>query len=172
MDVRLTTSQTLENFRGQRFRPDMKRDSESWLKLDPLNNPAPLHMPAHRQKEAAKFTRLQPLSNNALQASRPARLDSDQLVLPTAPLTHAPCGSPWRSLQSGCFWRRWRACSPCRFATSESGSVNLWLPPATLISTEGFRCTRFSSRFSPTHNDNRRVPEHRSWANRILPDLC
>jgi len=87
MNARFTTNQAMENFLAQRFRPDMKRAIAAWLKLDPLNNPtappSPLHMPEYGQKEAAEFTRLQTLSDEALQASRQARLYSDNYVLLT-----------------------------------------------------------------------------------------
>ncbi len=87
MDARLATNQAMENFLAQRFRPDMKRAVDAWLKLDPLNNPAappsPLHMPEYGQKEAAELERLQTLSDEALQGSRQARQNSDNYVLLT-----------------------------------------------------------------------------------------
>jgi hypothetical protein len=87
MQARIERKKELEVFLAQRFRPEMKRAVEAWLRLDPLNNPAappsPFRMAEYAQTETAEVTRQEELAAKAMAASREARRCSDDYVLLT-----------------------------------------------------------------------------------------
>ncbi len=87
MQARIEGKNELEAFLAQRFRPEMKKAVEAWLKLDPLNNPAappsPFRMAECAQPEMAEVTRQEELAAKAMAASREARQCSDDYVLLT-----------------------------------------------------------------------------------------
>ena len=87
MQARIDGNQAMEAFLAQRFRPDFKPAVESWLKLDPLNQPgtplSPFNMAEYAQKETAEVARQEELAAKAMAASREARGFSDDYVLLT-----------------------------------------------------------------------------------------
>ncbi|HHT9127115.1 MAG TPA: hypothetical protein ACFYD6_15060 [Candidatus Brocadiia bacterium] len=77
----------VEKFLFDRFRPEMKKAVDAWLKTDPLNNPtappSPFHMAEYVQKELAEAKRQDELAGQQLIAAQEANETSDTYVLLT-----------------------------------------------------------------------------------------
>jgi hypothetical protein len=76
-----------EQFLFERFRPEMKRAVEAWLKTDPFNNPeaplGPMKMAEYVQPELAEAKRLEELSAQEFARAMQANQTSDTYVLLT-----------------------------------------------------------------------------------------
>lgn len=76
-----------EKFLFDRFRPEMKRAVEAWLKTDPFNNPSaplgPLKMAEYVEPELANAKRLDEVSQQEYSAAIQANQTSDAYVLLT-----------------------------------------------------------------------------------------
>lgn len=76
-----------EQFLFNRFRPEMKRAVEAWLKTDPFNNPkaplGPFLMAEYVQPELGEARRLEEQSEQELEAAQQANRTSDAYVLLT-----------------------------------------------------------------------------------------
>jgi hypothetical protein len=87
MNAKHEGNQRQEQFLFNRFRPEMKKAVEAWLKTDPLNNPTaplgPLVMPEYAQPELGEARRLEDLSAQEFAAARKANETSDSYVLLT-----------------------------------------------------------------------------------------
>jgi hypothetical protein len=80
-------NQRQEQFLFNRFRPEMKKAVEAWLKTDPFNNPksppGPFVMAEYVQPELGEAKRLEELSAQEFAAARKANETSDTYVLLT-----------------------------------------------------------------------------------------
>jgi hypothetical protein len=76
-----------EKFLFDRFRPEMKKAVEAWLKTDPFNNPAapqgPLKMAEYAQPEGAEARRQDEVAAQEQAAAEKANETSDTYVLLT-----------------------------------------------------------------------------------------
>lgn len=76
-----------ERFLFDRFRPEMKRAVEAWLKTDPFNNPAaplgPLKMAEYAQPELAEAKRQEEIQSREYSAAMHANRTADAYVLLT-----------------------------------------------------------------------------------------
>jgi hypothetical protein len=76
-----------EKFLFERFRPEMKRAVEAWLKTDPLNNPeaplGPMKMAEYVQPELAEAKRQEELAAQEYAGAMQANQTSDAYVLLT-----------------------------------------------------------------------------------------
>lgn len=75
------------DFLYRRFRPDMKKAVDAWLKTDPFNNPdappSPFVMPEYVQKELAEADHQDELAEEKLDEAQMANEISDKYVLLT-----------------------------------------------------------------------------------------
>lgn len=80
-----------EQFLFNRFRPEMKKAVEAWLKTDPFNNPkaplGPMAMAEYVQQELREAKRLEELSGQQFTAAQQANGNSDTYVLLTVLFT-------------------------------------------------------------------------------------
>jgi hypothetical protein len=87
MQARNEGNERQEKFLFDRFRPEMKRAVEAWLKTDPFNNPeaplGPLKMAEYVQPELAEAKRQEELSAQAYAGAMQANQTSDAYVLLT-----------------------------------------------------------------------------------------
>src|SRR5438132_180411 len=78
---------SLEDFLYQRFRPEMRKALDAWLKTDPLHNPhaplTPFQMAEYVQPELLEAQRQQSEAEKMEAAARQANQFSDQYVLLT-----------------------------------------------------------------------------------------
>ncbi|MFL5240864.1 MAG: hypothetical protein ACJ8FY_02035 [Gemmataceae bacterium] len=81
----------LADFLYHRFRPEVKKALDAWLKTDPFNNPnsppSPLAMPEYVQKEAEEAKRQEALAEQAFAGAREANETGDRYVLLTVIFT-------------------------------------------------------------------------------------
>jgi hypothetical protein len=87
MQAKHDGNQRQEQFLFNRFRPEMKKAVEAWLKTDPFNNPksppGPFVMPEYVQPELGEAKRLEDLSAQEFAAAQQANKTSDTYVLLT-----------------------------------------------------------------------------------------
>jgi hypothetical protein len=87
MQAKHEGNQRQEQFLFNRFRPEMKKAVEAWLKTDPFNNAkaplGPLVMAEYAQPELDEARRLEELSAQEFAAARRANETSDTYVLLT-----------------------------------------------------------------------------------------
>lgn len=87
MNAKHEGNERQERFLFERFRPEMRKAVEAWMKTDPFNNPkaplGPLAMPEYVQKELVEAQRLEELSDQEFAAARRANETSDTYVLLT-----------------------------------------------------------------------------------------
>jgi hypothetical protein len=87
MQAKHDGNQRQEKFLFDRFRPELKRAVEAWLKTDPFNNPAapqgPLKMAEYVQQELEDANRLAEKSAQEHKAAEHANENSDTYVLLT-----------------------------------------------------------------------------------------
>jgi hypothetical protein len=97
-----------EKFLYARFRPEMKKAMDAWLKTDPFNNPAapvgPFKMAEYTQQETYEANRLEDLAAAARNAAQTANVTSDNYVLMTvmfaSVMFFGGVGNTFRSLWS------------------------------------------------------------------------
>lgn len=87
MEAKNEGNERQERFLFERFRPEMKRAVEAWLKTDPFNNPqaplGPMKMAEYVQPELAEAKRQEALSAQEFAAAMQANQTSDAYVLLT-----------------------------------------------------------------------------------------
>ncbi len=87
MQAKHEGNQSQEQFLFDRFRPEMKKAVEAWLKMDPFNNPeappGPLKMAEYVQPELVEASRLAERSAQEYAAAQQANKTSDTYVLLT-----------------------------------------------------------------------------------------
>jgi hypothetical protein len=87
MQAKHEGNQRQEQFLFDRFRPEMKRAVEAWLKTDPFNNPeaplGPMKMAEYVQPELAEAKRQEVLSAQEFNRAMQANQSSDTYVLLT-----------------------------------------------------------------------------------------
>jgi hypothetical protein len=87
MQAKHDGNQKHEQFLFQRFRPEMKKAVEAWLKTDPFNNPeappSPFKMAEYSQHESDEAARQSELSAREQAAAQHANETSDAYVLLT-----------------------------------------------------------------------------------------
>ena len=87
MQAKHDGNQRQEKFLFDRFRPEIKKAVEAWLKTDPFNNPeaplGPFKMVEYVQPEVEKARHLEELSGQEFAAAREANVTSDTYVLLT-----------------------------------------------------------------------------------------
>ncbi len=87
MNAKHEGNQSQEQFLFKRFRPEMKKAVEAWLRTDPFNNPkapqSPMSMAEYVQPELGEAKRLEELSAQEFAAAQQANERSDTYVLLT-----------------------------------------------------------------------------------------
>lgn len=87
MEAKHEGNQRQEQFLFDRFRPEMRKAVEAWLKTDPFNNPkaplSPFKMAEYVQPELEEARRLENLSAQEFAAGRQANVTADTYVLLT-----------------------------------------------------------------------------------------
>lgn len=87
MNAKHEGNQAQEEFLFNRFRPEMKKAVEAWLKTDPFNNPkaplGPMVMAEYVQPEVGEAKRLEELSAQEFVAAQQANRSADTYVLLT-----------------------------------------------------------------------------------------
>ena len=87
IEAKYRGDERMEKFLFDRFRPEMKKAVDAWLKTDPLNNPAappsPFHMAEYVQKELAEAKHQDELTAQQFTAAQEANNTSDTYVLLT-----------------------------------------------------------------------------------------
>jgi hypothetical protein len=108
IEAKHTGNSSHEKFLYDRFRPEMKKAVDAWLKTDPFNNPAapptPFKMTEYTQAEMEEASRQDELGASLRAAAQTANATADQYVLITvlfaSVLFFGGVGNTFRSLWS------------------------------------------------------------------------